>query len=208
VTGIFEFASGLGIYAQVGYRNLRRTQERQYKQDILVTTTSATPFHVYPAWDLFDDLHIDAPFASIGVGYRLKMGSVFDLSGRVFVAAGFASTSDTVTGTVSDATRNLNATAEGSQNTFHGLLLDVVPELALGLNFGSVRVSLGAALPVSLVDGPTVALGSTIINDPRRDQVKHPQSIDILAGQAFASNVKAYGRFVEIVPQATVGYWF
>ncbi|MFI5302018.1 MAG: PEGA domain-containing protein [Polyangiales bacterium] len=203
VTGTFELSNGIGVYVQVGWLSIERKLERDYAVSIVVPTAT-----IDTTWNMQDDVQISGPFAAAGIGYRWKLTPQFDLAGRVLVSAGFVSAHDTVTGTASDGTRTLGATAIGTGVASSGLLLQAVPELFAGWSIGSFRISLGAAFPVSLTDGPAIDLKETIVSDPAQNAQLHKTSIDAVGSQAFAPGTKAFSSFVQIVPEAAVTMWF
>lgn len=203
VTGTYDLTNGLGFYVRAGWLRLSRRLERQY--DSSFTKLGVT---VATSYDLFDDELISGPFAGAGIGYRLALSSTFDLSGRLFVDAAFVGVSDVVTGTGTGGGRTLAVTADGSGTTARGLMLAVVPELAAGISFGALRLSLGAAFPVVLIDGPAIGLKDTSVSDPRKDSVTYKAAIDNAKGEPFAAAARGFSRFVTIVPQAAVGFTF
>ncbi len=203
VSGIFELTNGIGVFVQVGWLSIERKLARDYT--VQINATSAT---IHTTWDMHDDVQISGPFAAAGIGYRWRFTTAFDLAGRVLVSAGFVGAKDDVTGTASDGTRTLSATALGTGVTSRGLLVQAVPELSLGWSIDRVRLSIGATLPVSLTDGPAIDLKETVISDPTQNAKAHPTSIDAVGSQAFAQGTNAFSSFVQIVPQASVTVWF
>jgi hypothetical protein len=201
--GSYQLDGGLGFFVRAGWLRMSRRLERQY--DSSFANGGVT---VPTSYDLFDEQLISGPFAGAGIGYRLSLSSLFDLSGRVLIDAAFVGVSDVVTGTGTGGPRTLTVTAQGSGITSRGLMLMVVPELAAGLSFGPLRVSLGAAFPLSLIDGPAMGLQDTVVNDPKKDSNTYKQAIDNARGESFAPAARAFSRFVTIVPQASIGYSF
>lgn len=196
-TGVYELRGRFAILVSGGYLSLSGTIDRTH--------------HINEPADytLVDDLVIRGPFAGVGVGYRLPIVASFDLSARVQMIGAFVGARDSVsgTGTTGDG-RVLAVSTTNSGSVFRGIMLLAAPELTAELSFGALRLGLGVVVPISLIDGPVLSLGDTTVTDARKDANGFPTSIDKVKGQAFVSGVRAYSRFVTVVPQISLGYWF
>jgi hypothetical protein len=203
-TGLYELPGGLSASVSAGFLSYARRAKRPY-----ATSFAGESANVNAAYELTDDVSVSGPLAGAGVGYRVALVGPLDLSGRVQVVAAFVGSRDRVAGTASDGTRVLPIYAEGSNSVARGLMLFVTPEVSAGLSFGKLRLALGVALPISLVDGPEVKLGDTQIADvSSRNAAANRNGIDNAPGFGFGAGMRAFGRFVTVVPQVSVGYWF
>ncbi len=201
--GSYELPSRLGFFARVGYLSLGRTSARQIASSFSVGGTIDEQFA------LVDDVRISGPFAMVGVGYRLMLGGAFDLDFRLGLGAAFIRAKDTLTGTGTAGGRTLSTSTQGSGVSSSALLFTAMPSLALGVSLEKHwRLTAGMALPVSLLVGPTLKLGDTKADDPARNCAAFPRAIDCAPGQRLDPDLSAYGRFVGIVPQVSLGYWF
>jgi hypothetical protein len=205
VGGLYELQGGLAVYARAGWMQFSGKISRQFPSTF---KDNISGNNVATTYDFAEDLSVSGPFAGLGIGYRLKLGGAFDLNGRVLIDAAFVGVRDTVTGTGSGGGRTLAVATIGSGSTSRGLMLDVVPEIAAGYSFGPVRVSLGVAFPISLIDGPAVATKETAVSDPSADKLGHRQAIDNAPIVSLGNGLPGFSRFVTIVPQAGVGFWF
>jgi hypothetical protein len=203
-TGIYEMPSNLGIFVQAGYLTLSRSMKRQ-----IASSFGRAPTTVQTSYDLNDEIRVGGPFAAAGVGYRLPLGTSVDLQFRLSIGAAFVSARDTITGKGSGGGRTLVTKTDGSGVASDGLMFTTTPELAGGVWLGkSVRLSLGAALSISLLTGPKLKLADTHADDPATNRVANPNAIDAAPGTVLDPDLAAYGRFITIVPQASIGYWF
>jgi hypothetical protein len=202
-TAVYEQPGGLAFYARVGWMHLGGTLERHH-----ASAFNASGTYVPTAYDMTDAVTLGGLIFGAGLGYRLELGATFDLNARFLLEFAAIGVRDDVVGTGSGGGRTLSVTTTGSGTTNGGLMLDVVPELAVGATFGVVRVSLGAAFPLSILDGPGVPLGDTHPHDPQSQPTAYPKAIDGSPGIELTRGLRGFSSFLTIVPQASVGMWF
>jgi hypothetical protein len=211
VTGVYEFPSGLGgdraqVFVQGGYLSLSRGMSRDF-----AATFKAGPSSTFASYTLKDDVRVSGPFTAAGVGYRVGFSESFDVQLRLSMGAAFVKARDIVTGTLGDDVdhHTLATSTDGSGLASDAVMLIATPEIAGGFWFGkNVRVTAGAAFAASLLTGPRMNLGFTRLNEPARDSCTNVNTIECAPDQKLDPNLSAYGQFVTIVSQLTVGYWF
>lgn len=203
--GVYELPSRLHVFFGAGWLQLARQMQRVFP--VTAAATGTLPA-LDTQWTQTDAISIRGPFATVGVGYRVSLGETLDVGFRLGISGAFVRVSDDTSG--SSATgggRTLATNTDNSGVAASGLMFTADPSVDLGLWASKhVRLALGVKAPISLLDGPTMKLGDTRIADPNKDCTK--SALDCAKAQRFDANTAAYGRFVSIVPEVSVGYVF
>lgn len=200
ISGTYELPSGLDVFVEGGYSSLTRTMSRRFARAVAGIVSDAT-------YDLKDEVRLSSIWLATGLGYRFKLGERIDLGTRLMVVAARATARDSVTATVSGGGTTRDGYASGSGASADGVMIEIDPELAVGLWFGThIRATFGLAVPISILRGPKLDLKDTHAR-PGASCAAVP--LGCVAGQPLPpQNENVSDVFVRFVPQVSVGYWF
>jgi len=198
--GGYEFPIGLSVEAAGGYLSVTKTMSRRFS--FQYDTDGGQP--VDGTIDLEDELSFSGGFAGVGLGYRLALAELLELRTNLLLGVVFASWRDNVSGRAAGSDGSADTVwVEGSGTSTSATDLLVMPDLHLGLRFGSFRVSAGLAVGVLVLSGPESAL-----EDVRFDNANPSPCAGVSCARApdLVKSERSFGTFVLLVPSLAVGY--
>lgn len=198
--GGYELPAGLGFEIGGGYLSMAAKVERHIDERFGADNAVASHY------EMRDTLKVRGPYVFAGVSYRLALSALFEAQGRVDLGAWITTFSDTFSGvaTAGGVTRDVYVTGSGKAG--HGAAAFVMPGIDVYLKKGHWRAGIGLSAMVIVTDGPKLPTGNTHVK--AQSCAGNLQSIDCAPQEDFTQGEKAYGRFVSVMPQASVGYVF
>lgn len=196
----YELPSQLLLTASAGFISVGVDGERSV--DVPLATRTAT-------YRIEDDIGLAGPFVEAGLGYRLSLGEVVDLTGRGQVGVIFASTKQTSTATVSDGEDTITADVDGTGSATDSASVFLHPTMELGLNLAALRVSLGVGVLWVPISGADNDHGDT---SPRpragTNCTSTPLPVDCAINTGITRNETSHGSFALVVPTLGLAWAF
>jgi len=201
VRGGYELGAGLALELSAGYLSLSKSivrhRDASFGQSVSVR------------YDVSDELRLSAPFAALGLGYRVDLGKTLGLDARVHVGGMLARGRDRIDGTASTADETAQVTVERSGQAVTAAELFAMPALQLRLRLGSLHVGAGVAATWLLLEGPKNQHGEAkVVDQGRCDSVTNPDSVDCARGQDIVREERAFGSVFAVAPALSVGWTF
>jgi hypothetical protein len=169
---------------------------------------SASGASIPTSFSVRDRLSLGGPFLGAGVGVRVPVLDVLELSGHLLAGAAYLRATDELDAVATADGRTIDAALEGSGSTVGGLDFAVVPTLELGLVLGAVSVRLGFSAAFFMLAGPEYQHGDLVVASSGCDRIRAPQAIDCAPGNGRLAHERAWGPFAVWAPAAGIGYSF
>jgi hypothetical protein len=201
--GGWEFPVRFSIELGAGALWLSKRVERRVEAPFYSASTATM---VPATYALSDDVRLRGPFVGAGLGYRLPLGSLFELKASLMAGAYFAIARDDISGTASSSGRSVPIVAEGTGKDVQGADFFAMPELRLGLRFADLAIGAGLGVMLLALDGPSYETGDMrVVGSGCAPAVP---GIDCAPGSNVAAHERAYGAALVWLPSLSAQYSF
>lgn len=192
----YEFPFRLAVEVGAGYLDVSKRLRRN-----ATASFGDPPNEVVYRFD--DDLRLRGPVTTVGLAYRLPLGSTAAAEVRLHAGAMFGAANDPVraTATANGTTADAYVTGAGEQADFSSLF--VVPGARVRFAIGRWAVGAGVLVPYFFGEGPDNEHGATRLTgcDPSAD----PNAVTCAPAANLVQQERLFGSFWLVVPTLSVG---